>query len=747
MRTGSRSAPPFARGGIIVAVLVAALFAARALPASAAAATITSVTPNQGFAAGGTSLVITGTGFGTSGSPLVTAVTVGGTAATAFSVVNDTTLNVTTPAHAPGAVDIVVTTDVASANTAADDFTYLTPPTITGVSPNSGPTAGGTTVTVTGTGFTGVTQVNFGGTLTGAFNIGATSLQVLAPAHAAGVVDLSVTTANGTSANTAADNYTYTVAGPNITSVSPTTGSTGGGTIVTINGNGFTGATAVTFGGTAATSFIVNTDVKITATAPAHAAGSISISVTTPAGTSPDTAADNFVYGTVLPAVTSVSPTGGPIIGGNTVTVTGTGLTGATLVTFGGTAATGLTVVNDSQLTVTAPPHVAGTVDVLVTTPSGTSTNTTADNYLYGAALPTITAVTPSSGPLTGGNTVTITGTGLTGATSVTFGGTAGTAVTVGSDTSLTVTAPAHVAGVVDIVVTTPFGSSVNTAADNYTYSNAPFVLGVSPTTGPTAGGTLVTITGTGFTGATAVTFGGTAATSFLVTSSTQITATVPAHAAGTVNVVVTGPDGSSPTGGTGDDFVYGSAPVITAISPASGPIAGGTLVTITGTGFTGATAVKFGATAATSFTVVSDTQITAASPAQANSVVQVSVTTPLGTTADTAADNFTYGSGTTISFTLYFRWTLIVWNGKDAQDITSALKNLESPDNPATNDVSGIVTAIFHYSNPLQKFEGFFPGSAGIPGANDFTTFKQGEAYWLAVNVTGSTTWTTLGD
>lgn len=747
MRTGSRSAPPFARGGIIVAVLVAALFAARALPVSAAAATITSVTPNQGLAAGGTSLVITGTGFGTSGSPLVTAVTVGGTAATAFSVVNDTTLNVTTPAHAPGAVDIVVTTDVVSANTAADDFTYLTPPTITGVSPNSGPAAGGTTVTVTGTGFTGVTQVNFGGTLTGAFNVAATSLQVLAPAHVAGVVDLSVTTPNGTSANTAADNYTYTVAGPNITSISPTTGSTGGGTIVTINGNGFTGATAVSFGGTAATSFIVNTDVKITATAPAHAAGSISISVTTPAGTSPDTAADNFVYGTVLPAVTSVSPTGGPIVGGNTVTVTGTGLTGATLVTFGGTAATGLTVVNDSQLTVTAPPHVAGTVDVLVTTPSGTSVNTTADNYLYGAALPTITAVTPSSGPLTGGNTVTIAGTGLTGATSVTFGGTAGTAVTVGSDTSLTVTAPAHVAGVVDIVVTTPFGSSVNTAADNYTYSNAPFVLGVSPATGPTAGGTVVTITGTGFTGATAVTFGGTAATSFIVTSSTQITATAPAHAAGTVNVVVTGPDGSSPTGGTGDDFVYGSAPVITSINPASGPIAGGTLVTITGTGFTGVTAVKFGATAATSFTVVSDTQITAASPAQANSVVQVSVTTPLGTTADTAADNFTYGSGTTISFTLYFRWTLIVWNGKDAQDITSALKNLESPDNPATNDVSGIVTAIFHYSNPLQKFEGFFPGSAGIPGANDFTTFKQGEAYWLAVNVTGSTTWTTLGD
>lgn len=746
MRTGSLPSPSFAKVGIVMAVLFAALFAARALPAFAVAPTVTAVTPNQGVAAGGTSIVITGTGFGTSGTPLVTAVTVGGTSAT-FSVVNDTTLNVTTPAHAPGTVDIVVTTDAANTNTAADDFTFLTPPTITAVSPTSGSTAGGNTVTISGTGFTGVTQVNFGGTLTSAFNVSPTSVQVLAPAHVAGVVDVSITTANGTTANTAADNYTYTAAGPNVTSISPTTGSIGGGTIVTINGTGFTGATAVSFGGTPATTFTVNSDIKITATAPAHAAGTISIAVTTPAGTSPDTSADNFVYGTVAPSVTSVSPTGGPIVGGNTVTVNGSGLTGATLVTFGGTAGTGINVVNDSQLTVVAPAHVAGTVDVIVTTPSGTSTNTTADNYLYGAALPTITSVAPSSGPLTGGNVVTITGTGLTGATSVTFGGTPGTTITVASDTSLTVVAPAHVAGLVDVVVTTPVGSNTNTTSDNYTYSNAPFITDISPAAGPIAGGTIVTITGVGFTGATAVTFGGTAATAFTVVSSTQITATAPAHASGIVNVVVTGPDGSSPTDGTDDDYAYGATPTITAVSPTSGPTAGGTTVTITGTGFTGATAVKFGSVAATSFTVVSDTQITAVSPAQANSVVQVSVTTPLGSTADTSADNFTYGSGSTITFTLYFRWTLIVWNGKDGQDIATALKNLESPDNSATNDISGIVTAIFHYNNPLQKFEGFFPGSAGVPGANDFTTFKKGEAYWIAISSSGSTTWTTLGD
>jgi hypothetical protein len=728
-------------------VLVTALFAVTASPAFAVAPTVTSVVPNTGSTAGGTAIVITGTGFGTSGSPLVTAVTVGGTPATAFAVVDNTTLNVTTPAHAAGQVDIVVTTDAANTNTSADDFTYLTPPTITGVSPNSGSTAGGNTVTITGTGFTGVTQVNFGGTLTGAFNVGATSLDVLAPAHAVGTVDISITTANGTTANTTADDYTYTAAGPNITSISPTTGSIGGGTIVTINGTGFTGATGVSFGATPATTFTVNTDVKITATAPAHAAGTVHISVTTPAGTSPDTSADNFQYGTVLPVVTSISPTGGPVGGGNTVTVNGTGFTGATLVTFGGSAGTSVSVVNDTQLTVIAPPHLAGSVDVLVTTLSGTSANTAADNYLYGAAAPTITSVAPSSGPLSGGNTVTITGTGLTGATGVTFGGVAGTSINVASDTSLTVVAPTHAAGVVDIVVTTSIGSNANTAADNYTYSNAPFITDLSPASGPIGGGTIVTITGVGFTGATSVTFGGTAATTYTVNSSTQITATAPAHSAGTVNVVITGPDGSSPTDGTDDNYVYGSGPVITSISPTSGPVTGGTSVTITGTGFTGATAVMFGSVAATSFTVVSDTQITAVSPAQANSVVQVSVTTPIGTSADVAADNFTYGSGSTVTFTLYFRWTLLVWNGKQNADITTALKGQENPDNPATNDVSGIVTAIFHYNNPLQKFEGFFPGSAGVPGANDFTTFKQGEAYWIAISATGSTTWTTLAD
>jgi YVTN family beta-propeller protein len=84
--------------------------------------------------------------------------------------------------------------------------------------------------------------------------------------------------------------------------------------------------------------------------------------------------------------------------------------------------------------------------------------------------------------------------------------------------------------------------------------------------------------------------------------------------------------------------------PVVTGISPASGPLAGGTTVTITGSNFTGATAVSFGGTPATSFTVSSDTSITAVSPAASNvGTVDVTVTTPNGTSATGPADQFSY--------------------------------------------------------------------------------------------------------
>jgi hypothetical protein len=169
---------------------------------------------------------------------------------------------------------------------------------------------------------------------------------------------------------------------------------------VTITGTGFTGATAVSFGGTAVTSFSVVSDSQITTTSPAGSAGSVAVTVTTPRGTSALVAADQFTYAAptpAAPAVTGLSPTTGSTSGGTPVTITGTGFTGATAVSFGGTAVTSFSVVSDGQITTTSPAGSAGSVAVTVTTPRGTSALVAADQFTYAAPTSTIGLYDPSN--------------------------------------------------------------------------------------------------------------------------------------------------------------------------------------------------------------------------------------------------------------------------------------------------------------------------------------------------------------
>jgi gliding motility-associated-like protein len=233
-------------------------------------------------------------------------------------------------------------------------------------------------------------------------------------------------------------------------------------------------------------------------------------------------------------------------------------------------------------------------------------------NYVQPPA-PTITSFTPTSAVT--GATVTITGTNFTGATAVSFGGTAAASFNVVSATSITAVLAAGTSG--NVSVTTPGGTTV---LAGFTYIPTPVITSFTPTSAAT--GATVTLTGTDFTGATAVSFGGTAATSFNVVSATSITAVLAAGTTG--NVSVTNPDGTGVLAG----FTFIPAPVITSFTPTSaGPTA---TVTLTGTNFTGATAVSFGGTAATSYTVVSSTSITAVLAAGTSG--NVSVTTPGGT-------------------------------------------------------------------------------------------------------------------
>src|SRR5208283_2323014 len=125
--------------------------------------------------------------------------------------------------------------------------------------------------------------------------------------------------------------------------------------------------------------------------------------------------------------------------------------------------------------------------------------------------------------------------------------------------------------------------------------------------------------------------------------SSTQITATSPAGTAAIVDVVVTTPVGTSAMNAPSDDFTYEAAPTVAAVSPVLGPLTGNTTVTVTGTGFTGATAVDFATTSAASFVIVSSTQITASSPLAPAGTVDITVTSSSGTSATSPADEFTY--------------------------------------------------------------------------------------------------------
>jgi hypothetical protein len=143
-------------------------------------------------------------------------------------------------------------------------------------------------------------------------------------------------------------------------------------------------------------------------------------------------------------------------------------------------------------------------------------------------------------------------------------------------------------------------------------------------------------LTGSHFTGATSVKFGTVSASSFFVASDTQITATAPAETAVPANVTVTTVGGG--TGASNVYFYYIPAPTLTSVAPSQGPVSGGTSVILTGSHFTGATSVKFGTVSASSFSVASDTQITATAPAEAAGSVNVTVTTAGGT-----SNSFTY--------------------------------------------------------------------------------------------------------
>jgi large repetitive protein len=447
-----------------------------------------------------------------------------------------------------------------------------------------------------------------------------------------------------------------------INKLEPTAGADLGGTSVTITGIKFTGATSVKFGSTEATSFTVIDDTVITAISPQQASGPVNVSVTTPDGTTVETAASRFTYTLSPPRIDSISPTSGTEAGGTTVTISGRKLLGTNRVLIGGTSVN-FTIVNDNTVTFVSPQRPIGTVDISITTVAGADVLSNA--FTYTVAMPTVTAVSPSAGVDTGNITVTITGTRFIAVSSVLFGSTPATSFVVNSQTSISAVTPPGAIGPVNVSVVTASGTSNATTVFTYISSSPAYSISSNPSNGIVNEGQSITwsISTNNVANGTVLYWelsGGVSAADFTqAATSGQFTIN---NSQGTVSLTVSNDlttEGTeqftfqvrsgSPSGpivaglnATIQDTSLTPAPVITSVTPTKGLTTGGTSVVLAGNYFSGATLVKFGTADAASFSVVNNTTINAVTPARtAAGAVNVSVTTPSG--PGTLNNGFTY--------------------------------------------------------------------------------------------------------
>ena len=640
----------------------------------------------------------------------------------------------------------------AEVTTTADDTYAYGAPVIDSVAPAAGPVDGGNTITITGDGFGDYE----GGEILANFVVDGTSIAETSAAIVSGT-ELTLTAPDVTpflgSSSTLDSTIEVTLfnwddtvevmtvpAGPGdndyqfgtpvIDSISPVSGPLKGGQTIDITGSGFQDP-SLTFDGVKldpvgdpdGTEALTAADVEVesdtliqvvTPDATAAADGKPALSTTVKVDfteNSTDTelsatsqSGDNtYDYGT--PVIDSISPGGGPLAGGNKVTITGSGfedpgfkLDGVSFsaVSNASTTLDGVNgvVVSNTEITVTAPDATtaAGGVDDLATTVELSFEDTAeadaivqadpsspgADSYEYGA--PIIDSVSPSGGSLAGGDTLTITGSGFSNP-DLEFNGVqfavpgvpltslATGLATVLSDTEITVTTPdatklAEGASTLNTTVDLQFLNTdgennydvpATPGADDYVFGG-PTIDSIAPAAGSIAGGTVVTITGNGFESPEldfkGITFApGGAGEDAKVVSDTEITVTTPdaVKAAGgksnldsTVEASFAGPSGpafdASASGPGSDRYIFG-APVLQSVSPASGVLKGGNTVTITGIGFKDPALtlddVSFdvgGASNPTSVlpgvhpVIVSNTEITVSAPDAANAAKGASV-------------------------------------------------------------------------------------------------------------------------
>jgi hypothetical protein len=528
---------------------------------SQAAPTVTQLQPTVGPANGGTTVTITGTDFATAAG--ATTIRFGQAGATNVSCSSTTTCTATSPAGV-GVTDVTVTVDGrTSAASTASKFTFVA--VISSISPTSGPVSGGTSFTVTGHGFStepGRTIIMFGPLVQAARDVVCTSTTTCAgktpPWSSDETVEIHALVGSMTTLPpNPAVRFTFgtpAVGGPRpaVSGVSPSFGSRNGGTRVTVTGTGFStsaGGTQIGFDGVLGSDTTCSSATSCQTTTPAGL-DVVNVQAFVNSAESLPTAAARFNYGSSAPTaptsvsgtpiVTGVSPGSGPAAGGTVVTLTGSDFSataGETTVQFGTTGVPASCA--DNRTCFAVAPAGSGVVEVRVTVQGRQSSSSGRFEYITGGAAPSVSAASPSSGSASGGQTVTLTGSGFSiapDAMQFFFGDRAGTSVRCESATSCSVVSPQapnpSATQPQTVTIRPVLAGTSGSASTSFTYDPPPTVTALSRTSGAADGNTQVTLTGTGFrTGANAtkVWFGPNQATSVSCSSTTNCVATSPA--------------------------------------------------------------------------------------------------------------------------------------------------------------------------------------------------------------------------
>jgi IPT/TIG domain/FG-GAP repeat len=590
---------------------------------------VSSIEPASGLATGGTEVTIKGSGFIEGAS-----VNIGGEAQEVH-VLSGTELTAKTPSSEAGGYEVVVA-DGNGTSSGGPTYTYTEPVTVTSLEPGSGERAGGNEVTIHGTGFAPGASVSFGGSPGGEVTVNSsTTITAIAPSGT-GTVNVRVTVGGETSPETFSDRYSYVppgqLGGIDLAGYCQSLGYPG----VTLVKPNFAGEPGDAYENWACQEGGGHTVLIATSgAAPSFENACVTLYHVASYGYPGDEEnADSWAcYRSAQPVtVESISPSSGPTGGGQEVTVKGTGFVEGAKVKLAKTGLKSVKVISETEIKGRTAAGEAGAHEVSVKDEKGTSSGGPAYTYVSGPALPVVKSVKASSGPTGGGQVVTIKGSGFVAPVTVQIGSEAAE-VDVVSETELEARTVATAPGEDEVVVTDANGAS--TGGPLYTYVSGPalpIVRSVSPASGPTGGGQLVTIKGSGFQAGAKVKIGKNVG-ALDVVSETEIKARTAAGEAGADEVQVSDENGRS-MGGPSYTYTAGPAfPVVKTVSPSSGSHTGGQMVKIKGSGFLAGSKVTIGSEAA-EVQILSEGEIKAKTKATPAGEDEVVVTNTNGTSS-----------------------------------------------------------------------------------------------------------------